>query len=204
MKYELNTNLVPLFSGTYETWWDVSETDDEGEELEVEYDQQELMKSIAQVYAKKEKYILSEFNCPFLRSIHFTGKTFSPREYNFKTDELDFVADVNESKLRETLAGLKDNKDFATFLHDNYTSYDGFWSFTPNNYAGIVEALTKPTDEHGLQQQTCHHDQALSAVITYLAKNNIKQHGGVSIEEMLHEDWEGNGYSGLDYKIVTA
>jgi|SRR3990172_3255987 len=193
MKYTLNTNLIPLFRGTYNTEWDVCETDDEGNEQEVEYDFKELMASIAQAYQKNEAYILSELNCPFIRSIHFTGGTYSPREYNFRTDELDFTVDIDEKKLRISMEALRDNPDFADFakfLRDNYTSYDGFWSFTPNNFKNLYEAITKHGDEH---------DQALSAIITYLARENIRHHGGVSIEEMVHEDWQGNGYEGLEY-----
>ena len=190
MKYTLNTNLIPLFSGTYETQWEVSEANDEGEELEVNYDHHELMKSIARVYQKNEDYILRELNCPFIRSIHFTGGTYSPREYNFKTDELDFTIDINEKKLQEALEGLWDNADFDAWLRENFTSRDGFISFTPNSYMKLHDAIVKHTDEH---------DQALGAVITYLAKKNLKPHGGCSIEEMVHENWQGNGYGGLDY-----
>ena len=190
MKYTLNTNLIPLFSGTYGTEWKPTETIDAGDELEIEYDFKELMKSIAQVYQKNEAYILSELNCSFIRSIHFTGGTYSPREYNFKTDELDFTVDIDEAKLREALEALRENKDFGAYLRENFTTRDGFISSTPDNYGELHEAITK----HGRE-----HDQALGALITYLAKGNLEPHGGCSIEEMIHEDWQGNGYGGLEY-----
>ncbi len=199
MKYTLNTNLIPLFNGTYNTQWEINETNDEGDELEIEYDQKELMASIARVYQKNEAYILSELNCPFIRSIHFTGGTYSPREYNFKTDELDFTVDIDETKLREALEALRGDAEFAVYLREHFTSYDGFMSFTPNNYAELYEAITKHGDEH---------DQALGAVITYCAKENLYDgdiqpyDGGCSIEEMVHENWQGNGYGGLVYTTV--
>lgn len=190
MKYTLNTNLIPLFNGTYETGWEVSEVNDEGDELEVNYDHQELMKSIAQVYQKNEAYILSELNCPFIRSIHFTGGTYSPREYNFSTDTLDFTVNIDEKKLREALETLRGNTDFETYLHENFTSYDGFISFTPNTYGELYDAITKHGDEH---------DQALGALITYRNKEELDLYGKCSIEEAIHENWQANGYEGLDY-----
>ena len=190
MKYTLNTNLIPLFNGTYNTQWEVSETNDEGEELDVDYDFGELMKSIAHAYQKNETYILSELNCPFIRSIHFTGGTYSPREYNFSTDTLDFTVNIDERLLRVSLEALRGNKDFGTWLRENFTSRDGFISFTPNSYGELFEAITKHGDEH---------DQALGAFITYLNKEELDLYGKCEIDETIHEDWQGNGYEGLDY-----
>ena len=193
MNIQLNTNLVPIFSGTYESIWEVCEYNDNGDELEVDYKHEDLMASIAQVYGKNEAYILSKLNCPFVKNIKFTGKTFSPREYNFKTDELDFEVTIDKTMLAKTLNSLKSDKNFEAFLHDNYTSYDGFMSFTPNNYDELANQVKTQGDEF---------EQAIGAIITYLAKPNITHQGGCSIESMVHEDWNGNGYYGLDYQII--
>lgn len=194
MKVQLSTNLVPIFTGTYENIWEVIEYNEEGtEEVEVEYNHIDLMKSIAKTYQKEEKYILSKLNSPFIKSLHFTGDFTSPREYNFRTDVLDFDIEVNRAELIRTLKKLENNQELETFLHDHYTSYDGFISFTPNNYRELKKEIVNQGNEF---------EQAMGALIRFLAENNIDSTGGTSIEYMVYENWSGNGYGGLDYKIV--
>ena len=191
MKTTLNTNLVPLFSGTYESIWEVYETDDQGNELPVDYNQADFMASIASEYQKHNAYIKSELAIDFIKSINFTGGTNSPREYNFSTDTLDFEVEINKTKLLQTLKNLETDQEFSKYLKDNFTSYDGFMSFTPNNYHDLKTQIVGEGDEYS---------QALGALITYLGKN-IEHGGGTSIEEMVFDSWQGNGYGGLDYKI---
>lgn len=60
--------------------------------------------------------------------------TYHPRYYNFETDSI--VFDFNYSnELKDWMFDyVKDNDRFDKFLADNYTSRDGFISFTPNNW----------------------------------------------------------------------
>lgn len=59
----------------------------------------------------------------------------SPREYNFTTDKLA----VNLKAESESIQFLvhycinQHRTQFDKYLKDNFTSYDGFWSFWPNN-----------------------------------------------------------------------
>jgi hypothetical protein len=184
---KLNTNLIPIFNGTYETEWEVEEWDDQGEEVPVDYNQQDLMKSIAGVYHDNEKQILEALAVPFIKSIHFTGGTHSPREYNFSTDTLDFDLNINKKGMLEALAKLAGNEEFEKWLHECFTSYDGFMSFTPNNYKELSEEIRGEHNEF---------DQALSAMIRFLAGDDSKK-----INMDMYEEWSGNGYNGLDYKL---
>jgi len=60
------------------------------------------------------------------------GDIYSPKFYNFKTDNIDLNVTYNKHKV---LRYAKDHQDeFEAFLKDNYSSYDGFMSFTANNY----------------------------------------------------------------------
>src|SRR3990172_10375324 len=156
MKVLLNSNLVPLFRGTYESIWEVNEYEDNGDEVEVDYKFEDLMKSIVEAYKNEEKWILSELNLPFVKDIKFTGEFYSPREYNFVTDEIDFKLDISKAQLVKTLDSLKENQEFKEFLAENYTSYDGFMSFTPNNYNEIRENILSTGSEY---------EQSISAVI---------------------------------------
>jgi hypothetical protein len=204
MKIQLNTNLIPIFTGTYESpFWEVREYNEDGsEEMEVDYNFKELMATIAKAYHNKEDYILSELNVPFIKSIKFNGEFYSPRAYNFSTDTLDFEVDINKKELMAKLEELKNDQGFEKYLHDHFTSYDGFWSNTPNNYNDLVNEIktwgksTNTIDGYGRE-----FDQAIGALITYLAGLNNK-YNDYSIEEMVANRWQGNGYGGLDYKIV--
>ncbi len=186
MKLLLNTNLIPMFNGTYETEWEITEYNEEGtEEVDVDYDFQDFMKSIAEAYHGHEEQILKSLKAPFVKSIHFTGNTFSPREYNFSTDQLDFEVEINRAGLLRELKKLEDNAEFQEFLHEHFTSYDGFMSFTPNNYSDLAHEIKSQGDEEY---------QAISALIRFLAGEGLKDINGD-----VWEDWQGNGYEGLDY-----
>lgn len=187
MNLKLNTNLIPIFSGTYENIWEPEEINDDGESLPLDYEQKDLLSSIAGVYQENEEAICKTFGISFIKKIHFTGKSWSPREYNFNTDQLDFIVTIDKRLMLETLAKLNGNEEFEKYLHEHFTSYDGFMSFTPNNYKELSEEILGEHDDY---------IQAVSALIRFLAKDETDE-----IETDMHEEWAGNGYGGLDYKI---
>lgn len=187
MKIELNTNLVRIFTGTYNTIWEIVESADNGDELAIEYDFNEFMGSIVQTYQEERKNIVGALNIPFLTGIEFSG-SHSPREYNFRTDELDFTATINKKGLIKTIKSLKGDQVFEQYLKDNFTSRDGFMSFTPNTYSELLEQIVTQGDEF---------EQALGALITFLTGRELLQ----EVELDIYETWAGNGYAGLDYQI---
>ena len=56
----------------------------------------------------------------------------SPREYNFTTDKLVCELEVDMDKIKKWCYETKRDA-FNQYLKENYTSYDGFISFIPNN-----------------------------------------------------------------------
>lgn len=65
-----------------------------------------------------------------IKSMEFV-KIHSPAYYNFETDKLEINVECDFMAL-ESMA--RNNLDeFNTYLADNFTSYDGFTSFVPNN-----------------------------------------------------------------------
>lgn len=56
----------------------------------------------------------------------------SPKEYNFETDKLVVKIEFNKRALEEWCLKSKPDK-FNEYLKENYSSYDGFTSFTPNS-----------------------------------------------------------------------
>lgn len=193
MIYKLSTNLVSIFSGTYETQWEVMEdSDTAGGVSEACYNHNELMQSIAGVYAEHAEMIKDELSIPWLKSIKFTGGTWSPREYNFTTDSLDFEVNIDMRAMYKYLEALEHNADFAQFLRDNYSSRDGFISYTPDNWGELI---------HEIKNKGREQTQAMGALITWAGTQsnplNFEYMG--NIEEGIHEDWLSNGYNGLDY-----
>lgn len=191
---ELNTSMVKgLFNGTYESMWQVEEFDEDGNELEVDYDSKEFMQSIADVYkSEAPEIILGKLvELPFIKSIKFTGGFYSPAYYNFSTDSLDFEIELDKKGFMAELKKLENDSKFKQFLIDHYRSRDGFISFTPDNYSGILESIT---EEKG------SFDQSISAVLNYLIPACEDYYE--SVEVQMYEIWQGNGYGGLDYKII--
>lgn len=191
MKLELNTSMVPIFTGTYQDWEPI-ETEDNGDEVELDYTHDSLMKSIVEAYQDKTNDILETlkgYGIDFIKSIKFTGGYYCPHEYNFKTDSLDFEIEIVNGRLLKVINELKGNDDFELFLNENYSSRDGFISFTPNNWWGIKNAIVNKTDEI---------EQSVSAIIQYFIS---KSESNREIECEVQEYWQANGYLSLDYKL---
>lgn len=55
----------------------------------------------------------------------------SPKYYNFETDKIECNLEIDWPALIKWIKSHRD--DFDRYLHDNFTSYDGFVSFVPNN-----------------------------------------------------------------------
>jgi hypothetical protein len=192
MKLQLNTSMVPIFTGTYQDWEPI-ETDDHGEEVEIDYKHDDLMKSIVEAYQNKTPDILETlkgYGIDFIDSIKFTGGYYCPREYNFETDSLDLEIEIINGKLLDTLVSLESDKAFHKFLDENYSDRDGFISYTPNTTKEIKDAIINRTDQL---------DQSVSAIINYfLVGKDVTQ----SIEAEVQEYWQSNGYLSLDYKLI--
>lgn len=70
----------------------------------------------------------------------------SPKFYNHSTDSLNFdlITDDNfTDNIIDVINNLEPNEiaDLSKFLKDNYTSYDGFTSFTDNNIPDLIESI---------------------------------------------------------------
>ena len=188
MKLELNTNLVPIFNGTYGGIFDFMEwIDHEYELFEDEPDYQDIIKRIDNI--KHEDYIRAIFDCyndnidyinselQFIKIIKFTG-TSSPREYNFSTDTLDFIANVDVKGMLKYLKDNQNNEKLKDYLYDKFTSHDGFVSFTPNN----IEDIT-----HEIKTKGKEYEQAISAILNYINANVL-----LGIEIYVYDEFRSN------------
>jgi hypothetical protein len=84
---------------------------------------------------------------------------YSPKFYNFSTDEI--VMDVTFSKTKILQVVKKEREFFNQFLKEKYSSYDGFSSFTSNNYNDWLMDFKE------------NEISSIGAVLTYLFQDSI-------------------------------
>jgi len=103
------------------------------------------------------------------------GEIYSPKYYNFSNDEIDLTITFDtEAILNEV---NKDTQTFNQFLKDKYSSYDGFNSFTSNNYTDWLEDFENKDDT------------AYGAVLTYIFKDMIEENHNAFIEYVTSENY---------------
>lgn len=86
-----------------------------------------------------------------LKILGYAGMS-SPREYNFRTDRISVLINVNLSKLKK-ICFTDNSAEFNKYLADNWTSYSGFISFIPNNlYRFKDKYINRPNSRDELTQ----------------------------------------------------
>lgn len=72
---------------------------------------------------------------------------WSPREYNFYTDKINIEMNFNFLKLKKYCFQDK-AEQFNKYLHDKWTSCDGFWSFVDNDIDRFKKRLEEKKDDY--------------------------------------------------------
>lgn len=160
----INTNSSMLgnfmYHGTYETL--------EGKMLGYvkPNDREATEKEIASIYIDILESVLSDalpsdvdnsFELTYIGMYH-------PRFYNFETDSIEFAFGYdNALKMWLAKYAVANKNDFGKWLHDNFTSRDGFYSFTPNNYVEWLEGYNE------------NNTQCMSALLTYFLHNECDE-----------------------------
>ena len=98
----------------------------------------------------------------------------SPKEYNHKSDTLDFSIEIDENEVQKIKDATKDNQTFYTWLRNTYQSHPGFISFMPNSKDSFNEDIEGSDMERGL-----------AAYFTFL----LRTHLGCSGEEEFGNDY---------------
>jgi hypothetical protein len=148
---------LPIFSGYYgnPTWEqdEYSELQNINDEREnngkkpIEFDEMEFNYSaFYEELSEKITVSVESLLCDFVEKIEFEGLV-SPKFYNYSNDSINVSTFPKKTEIMEYLD--QNNDDFEHYLKDNYTSYDGFISFKPNNVAEFMEGRPLE-DEHKL------------------------------------------------------
>ena len=113
--------IVPFFTGFYnsifEDYWNHKD---------------EIGKLFVDIINDDIKSVLPSFNYTFER-------IQSPKYYNYGTDEIYALATFDTDELLNYL--IKNGDKFEEYCKNNFSSYDGFISFLPNNAYEFVEKM---------------------------------------------------------------
>jgi hypothetical protein len=145
MKAKLNSNLFPIISvamyGTRlapENMFQNSQIDDDKEEGYIHFDSEyfwdnfDNSKYEEAIQDKAEYFLNGKIEAQGIVINIKTGSIYSPKFYNHSNDNIDLEVSYVKGQL---LKFADDNAEaFDDFLHKNFSSYDGFYSQTPNNY----------------------------------------------------------------------
>lgn len=132
MKIEYQNDNTVIFMGFYESILYNSDTENilheyecvnNNEVLDYELYEQTMARYITNLLAK---YCTGDV----IHSMKYVGID-SPQFYNFITDKIKINVDFNCTKLKKFIKNQKE--DFDNYLHDNYTSYDGYYTSIANN-----------------------------------------------------------------------
>jgi hypothetical protein len=173
MKVTLNSNLFPIINvGMHnsnissENVFDDYTINDDKENGYIHYDVNYFWSNFQNdKYVKRIQELASEYLNGKLdngNGIEITIKCkeiYSPKFYNFGTDEI--VMDVTFNKTKVLQLVKNECEIFNQFLKDNYSSYDGFTSFTSNNYNDWLFDFKN------------NEVRSIGSVLTYLFKESI-------------------------------
>lgn len=139
------TTISETFGYTIDTYhvfepWSFVENDEEiTEDHDLDHD------GYRHDLAEHQEDVLNEYTDGVVKSFSHVGDT-SPREYNFATDNSDLVIELDYRKLTNYVH--KNRVEFEQFLKDNFTSYDGFWSYVANTSQEFYQQMTESEVDH--------------------------------------------------------
>lgn len=186
MKVELNTDVVDSI---------IPDTYGNGFQYEIRSDCWEDFKQ--GMIDKAEEYLKAFLEETDFKDAKLTMKDFySPREYNFRTDSIDFELEFDDLII-DKIARFADedvngDRKFVNWLAKRYRSYDGFICWMPIDYAEFMNYLNG-------KESDCYQWRAIAAYLSY----QIREHFDLDKEQdaYITECWEmasRNGYENIE------
>ena len=148
MKKEIIKGILPCFHGFYET---IHTIDEDGILENINYDREEKKlpeldhttfydhanfdyKKFHNDYSISAVETIGKELTGYIKSVTFEG-LYSPREYNFSTDEIQVIYEISEDNKKKILEFILDNLvDFEQYIKENFTNRSGFSSFYSNDF----------------------------------------------------------------------
>lgn len=166
MKIKYQNWSTDIFEGFYESNLYNSDTElyitealqENNEQYEIN-NFEEYQKDVAH---KASELLEAACKDPIIKSIKYLSIT-SPRYYNYSTDKLNLLIDVNLTKLKNYIN--KNKTAFDKYLKENFTSYDGFISFVDNNYKNFI---------HTYKTDKSEKERCINVMLEYYILEKIK------------------------------
>lgn len=132
---------------------------------ESDFDNDTFMEGLGELHAEAINYGI--YDGP-VKGVKFVD-TRSPREYNFQTDQVILDIEVDMDELYDY--AHKNEKELDEFLHERFTSYDGYWSFLPNNIKDFFGAINRTSEEYNTDGD---HDSCVAVLVGfYLTRESL-------------------------------
>lgn len=175
MRTTINTNLFPIIHvGMYDTIlspeymfddYQINEDFENGDfDMSVEdyWEKFDFKKFSNEIQHQADNFLSGKHEAEGITIKIEVGELYSPRFYNFETDQVELTVDYNKD---EIVKFAKENKeDFNMFLKENYSSYDGFSSSTANNYSEWMEDFIND------------NVQSIGAVLTFIFREEFENY----------------------------
>lgn len=166
MRIKYQNWSTDIFDGFYESNLFNSDTELYLTELLQEKDEEyeiSNFEAYQEDISQKAAELLEEIcESPIIKSIKYLSIT-SPRYYNYSTDKLNLLIDVNLTKLKKYIN--KNKTAFDKYLKENFTSYDGFISFVDNNYKDFI---------HTYKTNKSEKERCINVMLEYYILEKIK------------------------------
>jgi len=150
MKLSLNHRTLPMVDlGTYGTIFEADfdsihynlveedgKSQDEFDKVVNTFDNKQYMKLLATSSLNTVTEIIAEMNELLddkelselkMTIVDDSLTMWSPQFYNFETDVLYYDVEVSDGAIDKVKSAIKDNVEFAKWLHHRHRSYDGFY-----------------------------------------------------------------------------
>lgn len=170
MRVALNTGILPIVNvGMYESllspsnifddWLPSSGITESMTKEEIDYCEDASWYHFdSDAYKKLVAKYAMEFVTDFFQKIKDivavtlckNAQIYSPKEYNIRSDTLDFEIEIDENEIRKIKALTEDDQGFFAWLKNTYRSYPGFYCFMPNGKESFAEDIAGSDMERGL------------------------------------------------------
>lgn len=207
MKANLNTNLFPIISVSMycstldpDQFFYRGQIDDDKEEGYIFFDSEYFDDNFdnaayTKAVEKRADYFLTGRHEANGIEIEIqTGEIYSPKAYNFATDNIDLEVKYNKTKVRQYAKANR--KEFNQFLKERYSSYDGFHSHTANNFEQWLEDFNED------------NVQSIGAALTFIFLDEIEDFRNSFYEdckgELFYNDFVDTAAIDAEQKMVES
>ena len=162
-----------------------TELDNQGKDIpdfltnfEYGYDKEKYVNFLGELAFKHTKELIQSAikKVGFITAFNYAGG-YSPKFYNYSGDvwDIELFYEIEHDTIQKWIDS-KDQTELHNFLLDNFSSYDGFCSFIPNN----IQSLLEETDSYKI----------LVPILNFEISNIIKEKSDTDYYDDLKMDFQ--------------